>query len=59
MGWMDGFLQRLIKFLQVDMAELFAQLVVFCALLFADRLVLFCTLLCGHAGTLARQRSMG
>jgi hypothetical protein len=40
-------------------ANLFAQLVVFCALLFADRLVLFSTLLCGHADTLARQRSMG
>jgi hypothetical protein len=56
---MDRLPKCFVKFLQVDEADLFAQLVVLCALLFADRLVLLPTLLCGHADTLARQRSMG
>src|SRR5579872_1160183 len=47
--WPDRFLKRLIENLQINMADLFAQLVVFGALLFADRLVLLPPLLCGHA----------
>lgn len=57
--WLDRFLKRLVKDLQINVADLFAQLVVFGALLFADRLVLLPTLLCGHACTLARPRKRG
>jgi hypothetical protein len=51
-------LQRLIEFLQVDVANLLAQFIVFGALLFAYRLVLSPTLLCGHVCTLTPQPSL-